>query len=50
MTRYAFILPDMSVRVSLSTLSGSGGWTTLPFPALWLARKWCRVQGYHIVD
>ena len=50
MNRYAFIRPDLSVRVCTRPDGRDGGWTTVPFPAHWLARKWARVQGYTLVE
>lgn len=48
--KYAFLQPDMSLRVCVRLDQRDGGWSTSPFPARWLARKWARIQGYQLIE
>lgn len=48
--KYAYIAPDLSVRVCTHPDGRDGGWTTPPFDCHWKARAWIRLQGYTLAE
>ena len=47
--KLAILQPDMTLRIVTRMDCSDGGWSTLPFPAVWLAMKWARIQGYQFI-